>query len=132
MCLSLKQLLNLLAMEWTEGAVGDQPLGPIFHVPHPSGQPHFLSSTSAKRKDTSDKSTMTSHTIPHLPTPSPTPPPSYSPIPPSNPPSPTPIFPSYSPFCTITPFSTKSLPTKKAKYLGTVRFVKSTLQEVMI
>ena len=27
---SLKQLLNLFAMEWTEGAVGDQPLGPIF------------------------------------------------------------------------------------------------------
>ena len=44
---SLKQLLNLFAMQWTEGAVGDQPLGPIFHVPHPSGQPHFLSSASA-------------------------------------------------------------------------------------
>ena len=81
---SLKHLINLFAMEWTEGAVGDQPLGPIFHVPHPSGQPHFLSSASAKRKDTTDKSTMISHTIPPLPTPSPTPfllplPPSHSP-----------------------------------------------------
>ena len=47
---SLKQLLNLFAMEWTEGAVGDQPLGPIFHVLHPSGQPHFLSCASAKEK----------------------------------------------------------------------------------
>ena len=46
----LKQLLNLFAMEWIGGAVGDQPLGPIFHVPHPSGQPHFLSSASAKKK----------------------------------------------------------------------------------
>ena len=45
---SLKHLLNLFAMEWTEGAVGGQPLGPIFHVPRPSGQPHFLSSGSAK------------------------------------------------------------------------------------
>ena len=53
---SLKQLLNLFAMAWTEGAVRDQPLGPIFHVPHPSGQP-----------------TMTSHTIPPFPLPSPTP-----------------------------------------------------------
>ena len=85
---SLKHLLNLFAMEWTEGTVGDQPLGPIFHVPHLSCQPHFLSSASAKRKDTSDKSTMTSHPIPpsHSPTPfllpipllTPPPPPSSS------------------------------------------------------
>ena len=87
---SLKHLLNLFAMEWTEGAVGDQPLGPIFYVLHPSGQPHLLSSASAKRKDTSDKSTMTSQTIPPLPAPPQPPPPSYSPIPPSHSPSPTP------------------------------------------
>ena len=80
---SLKQLLNLF--EWTEGAVGNQLLGPIFHGPHPSGQPHFLSSASAKRKDTSDKSTITSHTIPPFPLPNPSPP-SYSPIPLSTPP----------------------------------------------
>ena len=81
---SLKQLLNLFAMEETEGAVGDQPLDSIFHVPYPSGQLHFLSSASAKRKDTSNKNTMNSHTIPPLPTP---PPPSYFP-PPSSLPTP--------------------------------------------
>ena len=100
---SLKHLLNLFVMEWTEGAVWDQPLGPIFHVPHPSGQLHFLSSDSAKRKDTSDKSTMTSHTIP--PFHSAIPPCFLLPHPPSHSPSPTPIFP---------PFSTKS-PYKKGK-----------------
>ena len=67
---SIKQLLSLFAMQWTEGASGeDQPLGPILHVPNPPGQPHFLSSVSVKRKDTSDKSTMTSQTLPSPPLP---------------------------------------------------------------
>ena len=61
---SLKQFLRFLAVQWTEGASGDEPQGPILHVPNPPGQPHFLSSVSGKRKETSYKSTMTSHTLP--------------------------------------------------------------------
>ena len=65
---SIKQLLSLFAMQWTEGASGKaQPLGPILHIPNPPGQPHFLSAVSGKRKDTSDKNTMTSQTPPPPP-----------------------------------------------------------------
>ena len=40
---SMKQLLTHFAMDWTEGTVGDQPIGPIFHVPHSSSKSDFLS-----------------------------------------------------------------------------------------
>ena len=60
---SINQLFSLFAMQWTEGASDDEPQGPILHVPNPPGEPHFLSSVSGKRKETSDKSTMTSHTL---------------------------------------------------------------------
>ena len=72
---SMKQLLTHFAMDWTEGTVGDQPIGPIFHVPHSSSKSDFLSGASAIKKKTTDKSTITiADPIPPpppLPTPSP-------------------------------------------------------------
>ena len=67
---SIKELLSLFAMQWTEGASGNKPLGPILHVPSPPCQPKFLSSVPARRKETTDQSTMTSQTLPPAPTPS--------------------------------------------------------------
>ena len=108
---SIKELLNLFAMQWTEGASGeDQPLGPILHVPNPPGQPHYLSSVSAKRKHTSDKSTMTCQILPSPP------------LPPSSLPTPQSSL--------SHPFQ-QNPPTKKAKNLWTVQFVKNTSKEVM-
>ena len=73
---SIMELLSSFAMQWTEGASGNEPLGPILHVPSPPCQPQFLSSVPARRKETSDQSTMTSQTLPPAPTPSNSPPPS--------------------------------------------------------
>ena len=78
------KLLTHFAMDWTEGTVGDQPIGPIFHVPHSSSKSDFLSGASANKKKTTDKSTMTitnpipgppplPTTPPHLPFPLPHP-----------------------------------------------------------
>ena len=99
-------------MQWTENAGGDEPLGPILHVPNPPGQPHFLSSISEKRKDTTDKTTMTSQTLPSL----------SPPHPPSSLPTPQSLL--------SHPFQQKP-PTKNAKIFWTVQFVKNTLKEVM-
>ena len=75
---SIRELLSLFAMQWTEGASGNEPLGPILHVPSPPCQPQFLSSVPARRKETTDQSTMTSQTLPPAPIPS------NSPAPPSS------------------------------------------------
>ena len=66
---SIKELLSLFAMQWTEGASGNEPLGCILHVPSPPCQPQFLSSVPARRKETTDQSTMTSQTLLPAPTP---------------------------------------------------------------
>ena len=38
---SMKHLLTLFAMDWTESTVGDQSIWPIFHVPHSSSKSDF-------------------------------------------------------------------------------------------
>ena len=40
---SIKELLSLFAMQWTECTSGDDPMGPMLHVPSPPGEPQFLS-----------------------------------------------------------------------------------------
>ena len=76
-------------MDWTEGTVGDQPIGPTFHVPHSSSKSDFLSGASANKKKTTDKSTMTITDPIPPPPPLPTPP---CPPPPSTPPPPGPHY----------------------------------------
>ena len=85
---SMKQSLTHFAMDWTEGTVGDQPTGPLFHVPHSSSKSDILSGASANKKKTTDKSTMTINDpipppppLPTLPTPPPLPPPPQFPLP---------------------------------------------------
>ena len=93
---SIKELLSLFAMEWTECTSGDNPMGPILHVPSPPCEPQFLSSLPERRKQTTDQTTMTFETLR----------PSPNPIQPS----PSPIFPQHPYFFTILspPFPTKS------------------------
>ena len=77
---SIKQFLSLFAMQWTECTSGDDPMGPILHVPSPPCEPQFLSSLSERRKQTTDQTTMTFETLPPSPTPTPSnfpPPPSF-------------------------------------------------------
>ena len=77
---SIKEFLNLFAMQWTECTSGDDPMGPILHVPSPPCEPQFLSSLSERRKQTTDQTTMTFETLPPSPTPTPSnlpPPPSF-------------------------------------------------------
>ena len=78
---SIKELLSLFAMQWTECTSGDDPMGPILHVPSPPCEPQFLSSLPERRKQTTDQTTMTTMTFETLP-PSPTP--SNLPPPPSS------------------------------------------------
>ena len=74
---SIKELLSLFAMEWTECTSGDDPMGPILHVPSPPCEPQFLSSLPERRKQTTDQTTMTFETLPPSPNPiQPSPPPS--------------------------------------------------------
>ena len=80
---SIKELLSLFAMQWTECTSGDDPMGPILHVPSPPCEPQFLSSLPERRKQTTDQTTMTTMTFETLP-PSPTPSPSNLPHPPSS------------------------------------------------
>ena len=84
---SIKELLSLFAMQWTECTSGDDPMGPILHVPSPPCKPQFLSSLPERRKQTTDQTTMTFEHFP-LPQPHPTFPLSPSLIQPS----PSPIF----------------------------------------
>ena len=81
---SIKKLLSLFAMQWTECTSGDDPMGPILHVPSPPCEPQFLSSLPERRKQTTDLTTMTFETLPPSPTPSNLPrppPPSNLPLP---------------------------------------------------
>ena len=78
---SIKELLSLFAMQWTECTSGDDPMGPILHVPSPPCEPQFLSSLPERRKQIIDQTTMTTTTFETLP-PSPTP--SNLPPPPSS------------------------------------------------
>ena len=72
---SIKEFLSLFAMQWTECTSGDDPMGPILHVPSPPCEPQFLSSLSERRKQTTDQTTMTFETFPPSPAPSNLPPP---------------------------------------------------------
>ena len=47
---SIKELLSLFAMQWTECTSGGDPMGPILHVPSPPCEPQFLSSLPERRK----------------------------------------------------------------------------------
>ena len=78
---SIKELLSLFAVQWTECTSGDDPMGPILHVPSPPCEPQFLSSLCERSKQTTDQTTMTTMTFETLP-PSPTP--SNLPPPPSS------------------------------------------------
>ena len=62
---SIKEFLSLFAMQWTECTSGDDPMGPILHVPSPPCEPQFLSSFSERRK-TTDQTTMTFEKLPLL------------------------------------------------------------------
>ena len=72
---SIKELLSLFAMQWTECTSGDDPMGPILHLPSPPCEPQFLSSLPERRKQTTDQTTMTFETLPPSPIPSNLPPP---------------------------------------------------------
>ena len=97
---SIKELLSLFAMQWTECTSGDDPMGPILHVPSPPCESQFLSSLPERRKQTTDQTTRTTmtfetlppsptpsnlpHPLPHQTFPSPSPSPSNLPPPPSS------------------------------------------------
>ena len=72
---STKELLRVFAMDWTEGTMGDQPVGPIFHVPVSSSKSCLLSTTPASKNQTTNVSTITDPIPPppHLPFPHPLP-----------------------------------------------------------
>ena len=39
---SIKEFLSSFAMQWTECTSGDDPIGPILHVPSPPCEPQFF------------------------------------------------------------------------------------------
>ena len=86
---SIKELLCLFAMQWTECTSGDDPMEPILHDPSPPCEPQFLSSLPERRKQTTDQTTMTTMTFETLP---PSPNPSNLPPPPSSLDTPTSSF----------------------------------------
>ena len=103
-------------MQWTECASGDEPMGPILHVPSPPCEPQFLSSLPERRKQTTDQTTMTSQTFPPSPT--------SSNLPPSSLDTPT--------SSQSHPFQQNPFPTQTGKKSLVCEFCKKKSQELMI
>ena len=59
-------------MDWTEGTMGDQPVGPKFHVPVSSSKSCLLSTSPVSKKQTTDVSTITDPIPPTSSSPTPT------------------------------------------------------------